>query len=198
METRQLDLKLLFDALASSNGQVKASTLSAGWPRESDGGSSLPPDLISCWMAEASADGQLSWRRFQKGVDKALTALARQRVREEPKKPSDNHWVVSSSEMEEFLRCCSQESVSQALIRSRKEVYKCHRSLSDLTSLRKCKITETQQQPVIRMTLPSPSADSNERGWSPDGQAEPRNTPKRSVSFNTGIRPASLVVSCEH
>ena len=152
METRQFDLKLLFDALAGSNGLVKASTLSAGWPKEADGEGSLPPDLIGCWITEASADGQLTWKKFQRGVDRALTALARQRVREERKKPSKgahHHWMVSSAEMEEFLRSCSQENVSQALIRSRKEVYKCHKSLSDLTSPRRCKITQLHQQAVL-------------------------------------------------
>ena len=135
--TRHHDLKLLFDTLAGSSGFVQVADISEKWPKQQIQVGALPPGLFSCWLSEASADGRLSWRRFHKGIENALAALTKQRTPEETKKPAEFQWMVTSREMEEFLHSCSRENVSQALIRSRKEVYKCHKSLADQSSSRR-------------------------------------------------------------
>ena len=135
--TRQHDLKLLFDTLAGSSGFVQVADISKKWPKQQSQVGALPPGLFSCWLSEASTDGRLSWRRFHKGIENALAALAKQKAPEEAKKPAEFQWMVTSKEMEEFLHSCSRENVSQALIRSRKEVYKCHKSLAEQSSSRR-------------------------------------------------------------
>lgn len=135
--TRQHDLKLLFDVLVDDSGSVPVSAISERWPTQADRTGALPPNLLNFWTSEASTtDGRLSWRRFHRGVENALMTLAKEKSSKD-KKGTEAQWMVSSKEMEKFLRSCSQESVSQALIRSRKEMYKCHKSLANLTSPRR-------------------------------------------------------------
>ena len=130
-QTRLQDLKLLFDTLANSDGHVDVEKVCSVWPG-SGGPGSLPPDVPSSWRKESGGSDKINWRGFRRGVEKSLLAHAASHGNKEWSRSADEGWVVNCSEMEKFLGQCPAERVGQALILSRREVYKCHKSLGEL------------------------------------------------------------------
>eukprot|EP00731_Ephydatia_muelleri_P024011 Em0016g282a len=133
---RKLDFKLVFDALADKNGTVQLEVLSSHWPSNGARPSSLPSDCLSLWSQLADSKGCLDWLAFSKGITRALEGFCSNGTSDPPTGRLQSLWeekrarnCVSATDIEGFLKSCSKDELTRALISSRKEVYSCQAPL---------------------------------------------------------------------
>ena len=139
-----LDYKLLFDILADSNGLVKLQTLETSWPSDLST-PMLPRGCVEFWKEYSTSDGYLDWEMFSGGLEKALKADSFRLSKKEPLTEAELRLKalrseiaplskVKAADIEGFLASCKADALVQALVRTRKEVFRCQTSLHTLTS----------------------------------------------------------------
>ena len=100
--------------------------------------SKVPQGCVDEWRTQADSDGYLDWEGFSKGLAKALRADATRLsdVQASSLKLSGRGFSlarpVEAKEIEAFLCQCEGNVLVQALARTKKEVYRCHKSLQQL------------------------------------------------------------------
>lgn len=131
------DFKLLFDSVAETNGCVLLDTLVKYWPDEDKLPPHLPKGCIDHWRAAALKDNSLTWNVFSNGLQEAFKA-DKQRLTGMPSQSGEGlSLVTTTQELERALEKSSKVNIVNALGRTRKEVYKSHKSINTFTSPRK-------------------------------------------------------------
>ena len=127
---RELNFKLVFNALADKNGMVQLEVLSSHWPSNGARPTSLPNDCLSLWSQFADAKGCLDWLAFSKGITRTLEGFLSNGTSDPPTGRLHSLWeekrarnCVSAKDIEGFLKSCSKDEITSALLSSRKEVY---------------------------------------------------------------------------
>ena len=149
---RIVDYKLLYDSLADpSNGMIQLTTLTTRWPKDLAASIKLPRGLPEQWRVAADDNGYLDWERFSSALKKAIEEdkprLSKSDGSETPPSFSEEKMSVfqqrkgaqaprvRAEEIEMFLSSCRGDILTQALSRTKKEVYKCQMSLHQLELL---------------------------------------------------------------